>query len=375
MPETVVDFRAPPPSPVAPGRRSSVTNDEVLTEFLESSLRVPDLVLPDKFFPKHKLLETPPKIDFVSLCFHRDEAQCDAVSDAMAKIGCFQLVNHGISRELVASAAEAAITGVFGVPPMKREALMRSPEKPWGYEEYHGGEREEEEEEGSEMCEEFVWCREEELKLKMEGISPIGYPNFSKNMEKLMLRIETLAEKILPVILEKIPRKIAVDDMDLAHHGHDVGTVCCVYKHCRDNREDQWPDSLKYDVIRMLIRGTDYSHSLGFHVCDGSTEFHVYSKKSWLSFSPEEGAIIITGGDETQTMSDGHYKHVIGRPIFRGKNEDSISMAFLYHPTHDNKNDIQTNGGRTISLAQQAILAIILTLIYHVLIFVNKFLN
>ncbi|XP_015938329.1 1-aminocyclopropane-1-carboxylate oxidase 1 [Arachis duranensis] len=372
MPEAVVDFRAPPPSPVASGRRSSVTNDEVLTEFLESSLRVPDLVLPDKFFPKQKLLETPPKVDFVSLCFHRDEAECDAVLDAMAKIGCFQLMNHGIPRELVVSAAEAA-AGVFGVPPVKREALMRSPEKPWGYEEYHGGE-EEEEEEGSEMCEEFVWCREDELKLNMEGISPIGYPNFSKKMEKLMLRIETVAEKILPVILEKIPRKIEVDDMDLVHHGHDVGTVCCIYKHCRDNREDQWPNSLKYDVIRMLIRGTDYSHSLGFHVCDGSTEFHVYSKKSWLSFCPEEGAIIITGGDETQRMSDGHYKHVIGRPIFRGKNEDSISMAFLYHPTNA-KNDIQTNSGRTISLAQQAILAIILTLMYHVLISVTKFLN
>lgn len=173
MPETAIDFRAPPPSPVASGRRSSVTNDDVLTEFLESSLRVPDLVLPDKIFPKQKLLETPPKIDFVSLCFHHDDAQSDAVLDAMSTIGCFQLVNHGIPRELVASAAAAAAAGVFDVPSGKRNTAARSPENPWGFEEYHGGE-----EEGSEVCEEFVWCRDEELKLKMEGISPIGYPNF-----------------------------------------------------------------------------------------------------------------------------------------------------------------------------------------------------
>ncbi|KAL4556971.1 hypothetical protein LXL04_035141 [Taraxacum kok-saghyz] len=38
------DFRAPPPSPVASSRQSSVANDEVLTEFLRS-LHVPDLVL------------------------------------------------------------------------------------------------------------------------------------------------------------------------------------------------------------------------------------------------------------------------------------------------------------------------------------------
>jgi len=51
-------------------------------------------------------------------------------------------------------------------------AATRSPENPWGFEEYHA---EEGEEEGSE---EFVWCNEEELKSKMEGILPIGYPNF-----------------------------------------------------------------------------------------------------------------------------------------------------------------------------------------------------
>jgi len=58
------------------------------------------------------------------------------------------------------------------VPHAKRAAATRSPEKPWGFEEYHAGE---EEEEGSE---EFVWCNEEELKSKMEGILPIAYPNF-----------------------------------------------------------------------------------------------------------------------------------------------------------------------------------------------------
>lgn len=114
-----------------------------------------------------------------------------------------------------------------------------------------------------------------------------------------MLRIETVAEKILPVIAKNIPRNFA-GDADMVHHGHDLGTLCCVYKHRRDNTADRWANSLKYDVIRMLIRGTDYSHSLCLHVCDGSSEFHVYSKKSWLSFCPEEGALIITGGDQTQ---------------------------------------------------------------------------
>jgi hypothetical protein len=119
-------------------------------------------------------------------------------------------------------------------------------------------------------------------------------------METLQSRVEKVADKILPIILKNIPKKLASNG-DIISHGNEVGTLCCIYKHRQDiNRNNQWVDSLKYDVIRMLIRGTDYSHSLCFHVCDGPSEFHVYSKKSWLSFCPEQGALVITAGDQIQ---------------------------------------------------------------------------
>ncbi|XP_020228412.1 probable flavonol synthase 4 [Cajanus cajan] len=356
MPEITVDFRAPPPSPVASGRRSTVTNDDVLTEFLEASLRVPDLVLPDKIFPKQRHLHAPPEVDFVALCFHRDRALRDVVSDSLAGIGCFQLLNHGIPPQLMEEAAEAA-AGVFRVPPARRAAATRSPEKPWGFEEYHAGE--EEKEEGSE---EFVWCNDDDFKSKMAGIWSTGYPNFSEKMEKVMSRIEMVAMKMLPVIL-----KNGITDTEFVG-----GNTCCVYKHRRDN-SDRWANSLKYDVIRMLIRGTDYSHSLCFHVCNASSQFHLYSKKSWLSFCPHQGALIVTAGDQTQILSGGQYKQVIGRPIFKGDKEESISMAFLYSTQNTNKYNFQTSmGTRTISLAHQLILALILTLVYHLIIFAYK---
>ncbi|KAF1870187.1 hypothetical protein Lal_00017768 [Lupinus albus] len=284
-----VDFRAPPPSPVASGKTSSLTNDDVLSEFLETSLRVPNLVLPDKIFPKQKNLETPPKVDFVSLCFHEDEAVYDVVSDSMARIGCFQLVNHGIPRELMVLTAESAL-GIFDVAAEKRAAVMMTEEKAWGFEE---------EGMGSELSEEFVWCIDEELKLKMEAILPIGYPKFSQKMETLLSRIEKVAEKIDLVML----KKFASDADIIINRGHQlIGSLCCIYKYHNqeDNVTEKWVDSLRYDVIRMLIKGTDYSHSLCLHVCDGSSEFHIYSKKSWLSFRPEESALIITCGDQTQ---------------------------------------------------------------------------
>ncbi|KAF7814225.1 1-aminocyclopropane-1-carboxylate oxidase [Senna tora] len=361
-PEIPVDFRAPPPSPIASGRRSSFTNDDVLTSFLENSLRVPDLILPDKIFPKQRTLETPPKLDLRSLCSDRDIAADDVVSDSMARIGCFQIVNHGIPREVMDSSREAA-KAIFEVSPEKRAAVTRSPpEKPWGFEEFHW------EEDGSELSEEFVWCRDRELELKMEGIWPIGYSNFSKKMETLMSCIEKVAEKILPLISRNFPGKFT------GGGDEEVGTVCCVYKHRHEGgkEEDRWADSLKYDVIKMLIRGSDYSHALCLHVCDGCSEFHVYSKKGWFSFCPEEGALIITFGDQIQVASGGVYKQVIGRPILKGeKDDDSISMAFLYSPPNTTKG-FPTKRERTISLGQQAILAIILTLVSQFFIYFYK---
>ncbi|KAJ9179245.1 hypothetical protein P3X46_011055 [Hevea brasiliensis] len=113
MPENPIDLGAPPPSPIASGRRSSVANDDVLTEFLEHSLRVPDLVLPDKIFPRQKIVETPPRIDFQS--FHSaDSDSIPRILDSLSRIGCFQFVNYGIpsdfTRLVVAMAA-----GIFGV--------------------------------------------------------------------------------------------------------------------------------------------------------------------------------------------------------------------------------------------------------------------
>ncbi|XVE88822.1 hypothetical protein DITRI_Ditri19aG0099300 [Diplodiscus trichospermus] len=366
MPEKPFDFRAPPPSPIASGRRSCVTNDDVLSEFLEHSLRVPDLILPDTVFPRQKFVENPPKIDF-QLLNSMDSDSLPRIMDSIASIGCFQLVNYGIPCESIRSALAAA-AGIFQLPPEKRTAVTRSPEKLYGFEEVHL------EDEGD-VSEEFVWCRCEGLKLEMEGIWPVGYSNFSQKMENLLSDIEKVAEKILLIIRESFPQKSGYEN-DMMKGQDMVGSACYFYKHSRNFSADKWSSSLRYDVIRMLIRGIDYSHALCLHICDGSSEFHVYSKKGWVSFFPEKDALVITIGDQTQASSGGQFKHVIGRPIYKGEKEDYISMAFLYAPPTPTitTSRVDPEKGKTISLSQQAIAAILLTLVYHILVYVyNKF--
>lgn len=89
-----------------------------------------------------------------------------------------------------------------------------------------------------------------------------------------------------------------------------------------------------------------------------------------------------------QALSGGQFKHVIGRPISNGDKEDHISMAFLYStPTQTETASIIISGsgsgsssssskpvdlekGKIISLSQQAIAALLLTLVYHLLVYV-----
>ncbi|CAK9324649.1 unnamed protein product [Citrullus colocynthis] len=370
---TPFEFRAPPPSPIGTSRRSSVTNDEVLTEFLEHSLRVPDLVLPETIFPRQRFVENPPRIDF-RLLESSDRDSILKILDSMGSIGFFQLVNHGIPVELIGAVAEAAAAGVFGISPEKKVAVARSPDKAYGFEEYWHGEDE------SELSEEFVWSRDESLKAEMEAISPFGYSNFSKKMEWLTQLTEKVGEKMLEIMV-KNSGKVTKKEVVLGH-----GSVWCVYKQKKQSWNHELENCFKYDVIRMLIRGTDFSHAFCFHFCHGSSPlFHVYSKRGWVSFVPDKSAVVVTVGDRIQGWSGGQYKHVIGRPIYRDDNKEEesgsnnnnndISMAFLFSPTSSSSSNAPKppNEVRTISLAHQALFALFLTLLYNFLFYILKY--
>lgn len=362
-----IDFRAPPPSPVGPGHRPSVANDDVLSNFLQHSLRVPDLILPDRVFPRQKPTQNPPKLDFKSL---EDDFLFSTV-ESIGQIGCFELVNHGIPAELIELVTNAG-AGIFELSAEKKAELLRSSERAYGFVESHGDQEDKER-----STEEFVWCLEEAIKVEMEGVWPNDYSNFSDKMEILLSEIEKAGEKFVQILEQKCNRKWKYEEQGRRKEEEQVGSVCYLYKHCHNSPEDQnkGGSSLKYEVIRMLIRGSEYPHALCFHICHGSSEFHLYSKKGWLTFCPNKDALVVTVGDQLQAWSGGHYKHVIGRPIFSSEVEEessNVSMAFLYSPptkSHLGEEDDQEN---TISLKQQALFALLLLVFYQFYFYVRK---
>lgn len=344
-----LQFRAPPPSPVASGRRSSVTNDEILTEFLHRSLRVPDLVLPDRV--QKSKVQNLPKLDY-KLLESLEDLNVSDILDLIARTGCFELVNHGISNQLLRSTSDYG-AGIFELSPEKKAVMLRSADRMYGFVDFHGEEME--------TSEEFVWCRDDGLRSEMEAT--LQNSHSSENLEILTSIIEKIAEIILEFLLKNSPK--SGFDNDGASEKQIGGSICYVHRHHPDlnkfRNDNLHTNSLRYDMIRMLIRGSEHSHTLCFHVCHGSSEFQVYSKRGWVTFLHEKDALVITIGDLLQKWIDEKCKHVMGMPIFKG-GEDHISMAFLYNPP--SLPIPMKNKKKTISLGQQALLILILTLFY-----------
>ncbi|KAI3845138.1 hypothetical protein MKX03_019805 [Papaver bracteatum] len=367
--ENQTDFRAPPPSPIGnndTNRKSTFVNENELNEFLERSLQVPDLILPiNRVFPREILsTKKPPEIDYNSLT---SSTQFNSkVLESISVIGCFQLLNHGIPNDLIESVLNDSV-GVFGITKEYKSILSRNSGKPYGFEEFSAGGYEE-----METSEEFAWCRDSRLNILMEVFWSDGYLNFRQKLENLSTEIQKIAAKILRVLSESntlICEELAKENTNLTDKD---GLVCCMYKHCKNMNLDTGnarlcENSLKSDVIRMLVKGSDYSHALSVHVFDASSsDFNLYSKKGWVSFCPTRNALVVTVGDQIQAWSVGQYRHVIGRPLFTGKAENRVSMAFHYSPpTISSEEKSSSTKLSSISLRQQFRLAIFFTLFYH----------
>ncbi|KAL1199387.1 hypothetical protein V5N11_015769 [Cardamine amara subsp. amara] len=289
------DFRAPPPSPVASSRRASfTTNEDVLSEFLDKCGRVPNLVLPDKVFPKHTFLVNPPTFDF-----HQLSSLSALLLDAIATIGCFQLVNHGVPEAMVKAAMQKTI--------------------------FH------------DETEEFVLYKDQAA----------CYSDLRELMGE--------AERIGKTMREKLGGRKQDDEEE------GVG-VCYVKKHNINSKNK----SKEEEAIRMLIRGYDETHSLCLNFCHA--EFHVYSKRGWVSFSPQPDALVVTVGDQGWS---GRFKGVVGRPLLYKSHlpHDFISISFLYTSItttlHNNTSrGITKKKKKTISLSQQLLFALFFTLLF-----------
>lgn len=133
-------------------------------------------------------------------------------------------------------------------------------------------------------------------------------------MEKLLDGMEDIGGKILQFLQQNTPKKLInenIDEMQEEKGDLSATSICYLHKHKGSLKGDEeyMMNTLKYDVIRMLIRGSEFPHALCLHVSNGCSEFHVYSKKGWVSFHPGKDSLIVTIGDLLQVITSLMYFH------------------------------------------------------------------
>ncbi|CAF2176769.1 hypothetical protein BRARA_G02001 [Brassica rapa] len=303
------DFRAPPPSPVASSRRSSFTaNEDVLSEFLDKCGRVPNLVLPDKVFPKHRFLLNPPTFDFLRL-----GSSSPLLMDAIDTIGCFQLINHGVPETKVRAAADKIIF--------------------------------------QDETEEFVFYKDVDDAC-------------NSDLRELMGE----AERIGKAIREKLGGRSQEEEEEEEEEEEGVG-VCYVKKHNSQIESQGWEEE---EAIRMLIRGYDERHSLCLSFCHAEFHVYSKRGWFSFSPRPDAVVVTVGDQGWSGRFKAVVGRPLLHRSAHASLPRNFVSISFLYTAAaaaaaattrSDAARITHHHQKNTISIYQQLFFALILTLI------------
>lgn len=340
-------FRAPPPSPIATaqGIKSAGVNNEILSEFLEHTLRIPELSLPEPFIPFRGL----PAFDLLSV---RSREQRKATGRRLVQsaieIGCFQVVNHGISRDLTVRAEEQS-SRLFDLPVERKQLIVRSDRSRFGFE--HIDAEGDGAAERNLSLQQTFWVDQNDNSMEkiIRKAWPEGFDNFSHAISEYTAALEKIASEVLEVIYENL----SLDPYNLKELlGAENSSLLCLYSH---------EGSYKCPSSGICH---SHSHVLSVHHHKGPSSFYVYADRGWTTFTLKPNTLVITMGNILRVWSNGLLKSVLGRAVTPG-DKHFISMEFLYSPPSNICRYRSVGQLVKVSLVDQFLVTIILILLWN----------
>lgn len=343
-------FRAPPPSPIATGRgiKSAGVNNEILAEFLEQSLRIPDLTLPEPLLRTDIPHQDLPAFDLLSLrsADTKNGAAVRRLVQSATEFGCFQLINHGIPSELIVR-AEKECDRLFELPLQKKQIVCRSDEIRFGFEDIAGDAVE------KARIHETFWVDKNQdfMEETMRNVWPEGYKNFSWAMTNFSDALEKIALDVMEILQEKL----GLDPSNLNELlGSENSSMLCLYSHMGP-----------YKSLSARL-SHPHSHVLSVHHHKGPSSFYIYADHGWTTVNLKPNSLMITVGNILKVWSQGRCKSVIGRPVASDKH--FISMEFLYSPASQSICSSKVAGTKEISLLDQFLIVIFILFLWHLFI-------
>ncbi|BAS74990.1 uncharacterized protein [Oryza sativa Japonica Group] len=342
--------RAPPPTPIrtARGARSAAADELVLAEFLEASLRVPDLALPPKMSSRRSFRypAPPPTPDVLAgaLLSGPDPDAARTAVGAAAESGAFR-VGGAVDAGEVRAAVEAA-EAVFRAPEEVKRELGR-----W----FRRRDRV--------AGEEFYWFRPATASSDDDRVLDAALPGSTyqvlrEKMEIVASKMEDLAQCVMRVLSDN-----ARNPEDSALSTGAASILCLTLYNC---------NKLKTHWSEFGSTNPPNSYALSIHLSGRDQEICLRNQSGSTFFSLPAGSMLVTIGKQIQEWSNGEFKNAVGEILFELTDEPNpfISLELLYSPGHLRLPDVGRHARcidhpKTVSFRDQILVALVLLVFFY----------
>ncbi|KAI4353534.1 hypothetical protein L6164_002477 [Bauhinia variegata] len=328
---------APPPSPIPTGRGSRCAANEIFCEYLEKTLQLPELMLPESHFvgAAGRRLVVPAEIDYRRLAY-----SVDLIIESAKDFGAFRINGHGISGHVLGMVVDEA--ECMFVESKKTDARAIQRNGPRG--------------------EKIPCVRSSKGTLEFNApklLSGEKYHNFRKCMESVANILNTIVELVSLALQEDTSEEFK----ERIQETENVISLCR-YRHDNDNAK-------KNEASYNEENDTSCAHALRFYLPMEHCIFYLQSERGPLSFDAGPGTVVVTIGKQIEEWSLSKFKCVPAEMIFMPSSDDSdASFSIELNCFSRNLNQNLNTCHKIISLTDQILIAICLGFLYKFLYFV-----
>lgn len=244
------------------------------------------------------------------------------IAEACSEWGFFQVVNHGISGDLVAAMWQQT-REFFALPATRKEAVLRTRNNPWGY--YHNELTKNQRD------------KKEVFDYTVDGMDPVysaenRWPDMGNTFRVTLCRYRdectSLSLRILELMSEGLG--LAASHLEPFFEPDHTGFVRLNYYPVEDPLADREDIEHKEKADMGVHHHTD-AGALTVLLQDSVGGLQVYNNEAWYDVPPVDGALVVNTGDMMQVWSNDRYKAAIHR-VRAMRTQERYSIPFFFNP-------------------------------------------
>ncbi|GJM92719.1 hypothetical protein PR202_ga09212 [Eleusine coracana subsp. coracana] len=348
--------RGPPPAPTpirtARGARSAAADDRVLAEFLETSLRVPDLTLPPQNRKRVQFPPPPPELPAVvaAHALLAGESSSDAaalITAAAGSGGAFSVVGAvGVGEVQEAVKASEAL---FAAPEEVKRELGR-----WFRRRDHPV-----------AGEEFCWFRpvssdhDRALEAALPGST---YRVFREKMDAVASKMEDVAKRVIRILSD------SVKNANGSTPSRDAPSILRLTLHSSEMSKASWNDSGSSSTEPPS------SHALSIRLSGTDHQICLRNQSGSAVFSLPAGSMLVTISKQIQEWSNGEFKSgcAAAEVLYEktGEQDRLITLELLYSPRDLHLSEPGRHAGcidrpKIVAFRDQILVALVLLSLFY----------